>query len=203
MEAGARTFEHELGYSWVQSEAVLRASHALRSGDEVWLIDPVDSGLDVDHAIGDGNLVGVIQLLDRHNRDSLELAERFEVPLFRLPADLPDSPFTPFSVIDRPKWREVGLWWPEKRALVVAEAVSTSADLAVADTGIAVHPLLRLTPPGALRRYPDVDHLLTGHGAPLHGDDLGPRIQHALDKSRTDIPRLITKLPKMVMGGRL
>lgn len=198
MAQPAKYFEHDLGASWVQSESMQRTSHALVTDGTVWLIDPVDSGEDVERALGGRQLGGVIQLLDRHNRDCIALAEKYEVPLYRLPGELPDTPLTPFSVIDRPKWREVGLWWPERKALIVSEALSTTPVLAVADTGIAVHPLLRLTPPGALRRYPEVHHLFTGHGDPIHDPGTGPRIQEALDRSRTDFPRLILRVPKII-----
>jgi hypothetical protein len=193
--------EYEFGASWTQREGVLRGSHALKHDGKVWLIDPVDSPGDVERAIGDGEVVGVIQLLDRHNRDCMSVGERLGVPTHRLPEELPGTPFIAFSVIDRPKWREVGLWWPEQRALVVAEAIGSGAELAVADTGISIHPLLRLTPPGVLRDYLDAVHLLPGHGAPIHAEDLGERIQRALDRSRSDIPHLLTRLPAAIKAA--
>jgi hypothetical protein len=202
MTEQSRFFEHELGASWTQSEMQVRGSHALVSDGRVWLIDPVDSDGDVDRAVAGSEPAGVIQLLDRHNRDCSEVAERIGVPHLRLPTELPDAPFTPFSVIDRPKWREVGLWWPEHNALVVAEAISSMEGIAVADTGIAVHPFLRLTPPGALRKYPETRHLLPGHGKPVHDDDAGERIQLALDRSRSDLPRTLTRLPAMIKAAR-
>ena len=179
-----------------------RGSHALVSDGKVWLIDPVDSDDDVERAIDRNEPAGVIQLLDRHNRDCEAVAERLGVRHHRLPVRLPDTPFTTFSVIDRPKWREVGLWWPEHRALIVAEAIGTTRQLAVTDTGIAVHPLLRLTPPGSLRKYTEVEHLLPGHGEPLHAADLGDRIQEALDRSRRDLPRTLTRIPAMIRAAR-
>ncbi len=198
MTATAKFFEHELGSSWIQREPMQRASHALVDGAQVWLVDPVDSDGDVERAIGGRELAGVIQLLDRHNRDCVALAEQHEVPLFRLPKELPDAPFTPFGVLDRPKWREVGLWWPERSGLVVSESLMTVPELAVAGTGVGIHPLLRLTPPRAFRRFPVAGHLLPGHGEPLHRDDVGTRIEQALDKSRRDLPRLILKTPTIL-----
>lgn len=198
MTPSSNYFQHDLGASWVQREAMQRSSHAIAADGFVWLIDPVDSGNDVERAVEGREIGGVIQLLDRHNRDCVELAEKYEVPLFRLPSELPETTIAPFKVIDRPKWREVGLWWPEHKALVVSEALSTTPALAVADTGVAVHPFLRLTPPGALRRFTDVHHLFTGHGAPLHDETAGERIQRALDKSRSDLPRLIARTPKII-----
>jgi hypothetical protein len=202
MPRPAKFEEYEFGASWIQSEPMARASHAIKVGGGAWLIDPVDSPGDIVRAVGNSEPVAVIQLLDRHNRDCVAVAERYEVPLYRLPRELPDCPLTPFSVLDRPKWRETALWWPEHRALVVTEALMTVPDLAIGETGIAIHPMLRLTPPGALRRYTDVDHLLTGHGMPQHGDDLGARIQDALDQSRKGFPHLLTRMPKLIKAAR-
>lgn len=202
MSGQSRFHDHDLGSSWTQSEMMLRGSHALVSDGRVWLIDPVDSGDDVERAALGNEPAGVIQLLDRHNRACKVVAERLGVPHLRLPTELPDSPFTPFSVIDRPKWREVGLWWPERKALVVAEAIGTVKEIAVADTGISIHPMLRLTPPGSLRKYTEVEHLFPGHGRPLHAPDSGERIQTALDRSRRDLPRTLTRLPAMIKAAR-
>jgi hypothetical protein len=202
MAGDAKFEQHDLGSSWNQREMELRGSHALVDQGRVWLIDPVDSGDDIDRAIDGNEPAGVIQLLDRHNRDCTSVAERLGVPHIRLPESLPDSPFTPFSMIDRPKWREVAIWWPERKALIVAEAVGTIETIAIADTGVAVHPLLRLTPPGALRKYTEVEHLLPGHGAPLHAPDTGERIQKALDRSRRDLPHTLTKIPAMFRAAK-
>lgn len=202
MSEQSRFDSYEFGSSWSQREMNSRSSHALVHEGRVWLIDPVDSDDDVERAIAGNEPAGVIQLLDRHNRDCAAVAERLGVPHLRLPTGLPDAPFTAFSVIDRPKWREVGLWWPEHKALVVAEAISSIRELAIAGTGVAVHPFLRLTPPGALRRYTEVEHLLPGHGEPLHAPDLGDRIQSALDRSRRDLPRTLARIPAMIKASR-
>lgn len=156
----------------------------------------------MERAIGDNQPAGVIQLLDRHQRDCAAVAERLGVTHSRLPAAVPGTPFTIFSVVDRPLWREVGIWWPEHKALIIAEALGSSKVLGVGDTGIAVHLLLRLTPPGALRKYTEVEHLLPGHGAPLHSPDLGGRIQEALARSRRDLPHTLRRLPEMFRSAR-
>lgn len=202
MTAESHFDEYEFGASWVQRESMERGSHALRDAGRVWLVDPVDSGDDVDRAIGDGEPAGVIQLLNRHNRDCEAISERLGVPHLRLPDSLPGTPFMAFRVIDRPMWREVGIWWPERKALVVTEAVGTGKELAVADTGIAVHPFLRLIPPGAIRPYTDVAHFLPGHGHTLHDPDLGRRIQEALDRSRSDFPHLVARIPSLIRDAR-
>ena len=65
------------------------------------------------------------------------------MPHLRLPEDLPDSPFEVHRMIWKPRWRELCLWWPEHRVLVVAEAVGAPPTYtAVGDQALGVlHPL--------------------------------------------------------------
>ena len=58
--------------------------------------------------MGLGRPRAVIQLLDRHNRDSETLAERLAIPWERVPGNLRG---TPFEVIDfkKNRWKEVAL----------------------------------------------------------------------------------------------
>jgi hypothetical protein len=105
----------------------------------------------------------VLQLLDRHKRDCAALAARLGVPHHDVPEDVPGSPFEVIRVLRRPGWKESALWWPEQRALVVAEALGTTEHFTLGHGPVGVHPLLRLTPPWALRGYVP-DHLLVGHG---------------------------------------
>src|SRR5688572_32632873 len=113
--------ELPFGFSWFPREPMTRTGHALDTGDGgVWLVDPVDVGEAMERAAALGEPAGVIQLLDRHNRDCAEIADRLSVPHLRLPAAIPGSPFEVLKVIDLPKWRELALWWPAQRALVVS-----------------------------------------------------------------------------------
>lgn len=187
--------DHELGITWVVREAMQRASHALAAGGRVWFVDPVGHEPSVERALALGEPAGVIQLLDRHPRACADLAARFGVPHERLPAALPGTPFEVLTVVDAPRWREKALWWGDRRALVVAEAVGTPPYF-TANTGLAgVHPLLRLLPPrGALGGHTP-DHLLVGHGPPLHGSQAAKGLRHALDRSRTDAPRALLGAP--------
>ena len=193
--------EYGFGLSWVVKEPMARASHALRDdGGGVWLIDPVDEPEAVERAQALGTPAGVIQLLDRHERDGAGLAERFGVPLHRLPAEgIPGCPLEPFKVVDVPRWREKGLWWEAKRALVVAEVVGTVGYFRGPAKLAGIHPFVRLVPPGAPRRY-EPEHLLTGHGMPLHGEDAARGLEEAYRRSRRDIPAVIVKLPLSFRG---
>lgn len=194
--------EYGFGLTWTLDEAMQRASHALVHDGKVWLIDPVDLPEAIDAATKLGEIAGVIQLLDRHNRDGKKLAERFGVPLHRLPDALPaDAPFERFDVVQIPKWREVGLWWPEQKALVVPEAVGTGPMFRPSDTGTAagVHLFLRLRPPSPPRRYTP-EHLLVGHGPAIHGPAAADALHAAYARSLKDFPRVLARLPFALKG---
>jgi hypothetical protein len=185
--------ETPLGVSWTESGGMQRAAHALKTPDGVWLIDPFEDAGALERAAALGAPAGVVQLLDRHNRDAAPIAARLGVPHLRLPTAIPGSPFEPVRVLDLPRWREVALWWPGERVLVVAEAIGTNELFAVGDARAGVHALLRLTPPGALKDFAP-EHLLVGHGPPLL-DGAGEPVRAAIAGSRREIPRWLVGLP--------
>jgi hypothetical protein len=176
-----------------------RSAHALASGGRVWLVDPFDDEPALSVAADLGQLAGVLQLLDRHDRDCGSLAQRLGVPLQRLPDRIPDTPFQVVPVIWRRGWKEVALWWAQERTLVVAEAVGTAPAFAV-ERRAGVHPLLRFTPPRAQLSGYQPERLLVGHGEAIESG-ASAAIQDALDHARSDIPRLLIKLPTLLRGG--
>ena len=115
--------EHGLGLSWVMDDAMQRASHALVDDGRVWLIDPVDVPEAIDKATALGEVVGVLQLLDRHPRDCAALAERFDVPHLPLTSALPGTPFEVKPVLDLGVWVETALWWPERNFIIFSEFI--------------------------------------------------------------------------------
>jgi hypothetical protein len=188
--------ELPFGFSWVIREPMLRASHALAHDGRVWLVDPVDLPEPLERAAALGEPAGVIQLLDRHPRGAAAIAARLGVPHLRLPDALPGTPFEVIRVVDVPKWREIALWWPEREALVVADAVGTAPAYRAGSAPVGVHAFLRPFPPGALRgRRPR--HLLVGHGSGLSGDTVADDLETALARSRREIPALLRKLPSL------
>lgn len=190
---------HECGLTWTETSGMRRSAHALRAVDAVWLIDPFEDEMALSAAAELGRPAGVIQLLDRHNRDCAKIAQRFEVPLLKLPQAVAGSPFAPVTVVNRPWWHETALWWAERRALIVAEAVGTVPAFALGRP-LGVHPMLRLTPPrGALTRY-SPEQILVGHG-PMLPSGGAAAIQQALSAAVTDIPRLVRELPSIIRGG--
>src|SRR5699024_3715660 len=67
-------FDGGVGWLAHPDERMQRASHALSTDDGVWLVDPVDAdGLD-DLLAEEGDVAGVVILLDRHKRDAARLA---------------------------------------------------------------------------------------------------------------------------------
>lgn len=194
--AAAVLHTHRLGVSWVEPTGMSRTGHALRAGVRVWLVDPFDDAEALAATADLGPAAGVIQLLDRHNRDCAALADRLGVPYLRVPTSVPDSPFTVVPIIATPIWNEVALWWADEQALVVAEAVGTSAFFAVGRRA-GVHPMLRPWPPRGRLSTHRPEALLVGHGAPL---EIGgaAALDDALAHARSDIPRLLLSLPKLL-----
>ena len=185
------------GFGWIAAEPrfMQRASHALLAGGGVWLIDPVDfPGLD-ERVRALGRPAGVIQLLDRHGRDSASVSARLGVPIWITPpAAVPGAPFEVITVKRSRVWRESALWWPEQRVLVVAEAVGTAGYFRAPGEALGVHPLLRLAPPRRLLGF-EPEHVLVGHGAGVHESATGA-LHAAIRNSRRDalrvLPRLVT-----------
>jgi hypothetical protein len=196
-----RILEHELGLSWIMDEPMQRGSHALLDDGRVWLIDPVDDAEALARAGELGAPAGVIQLLDRHNRDCAAIARRLALPHLAVPDAVPGSPFTVLRVVRNRLWREAALWWPERRALVVAEVLGTAPAFALGDGAVGVHPMVRMTPPGALRGLAP-EHLLVGHGPPVHGPSVAPDADRAIARSRWDAPKLLLKLPSLIRDAR-
>lgn len=189
--------ESESGFGWIENTRMRRASHALAADGRVWIVDPIE-GDGVDERIQElGEPTGVIQLLDRHARDSEAFAARFGVPLHVTPPTLPGTPFVFHRVLDRRRWREVALWWPERRVLACADALGTIPFFRAGAEPVGVHPILRLVPPRSLRGL-GVEHLLVGHGDGLHGEGTAAAVEDALRCARRRIPRWLVGLPRIV-----
>jgi len=182
------------GFGWIVDEAMARTSHALLAGGRLWLVDPVDWPEAVERARALGEPAGVLQLLDRHDRDCAALAGRLGIPHLRVPDDVPGSPFECVPVVRRRFWRESALWWAEAGTLVVADALATSPFYTGGKEPLGVHPLLRLFPPRALAALAP-ERLLTGHGEGVLGPGTPAALRRALARSRRDLPRVLLHLP--------
>ena len=188
--------ELPFGFGWIAAEPprLERASHALVDDRRVWLIDPVDDPALEARIYASGRVVGVIQLLERHGRDGAALAARWGVPLHIASRDgVPRAPFQVLRAVNLPKWREATLWWPERKTLVVADALGTAAYFLGPGEHLAVHPLLRVLPPRSLGDLTP-EHVLCGHGEGVHGAEAAPALREALRSARRGIPRWLAGL---------
>src|SRR3954447_26078711 len=164
-------------------------SHALLADGGVWLVDPSEGDGVEERIRALGEPAGVLQLLDRHNRACAAFAERLGAPLHKAPFE-PVGPFEVVPILRRKRWREVALWWPERRVLVCADALGTVPHyFALGGERLGVHPLLRATPPRQLARF-DAAHVLCGHGEGVHDQAAAAR-RAALASARGRLPRLL------------
>ena len=188
-------FEASFGWTPARPEVQQRASHAVAAGGRVWIIDALDGdGIDERiHALGEP--AGVVQLLDRHNRDCRAVAERFRIPHHVTHfGGVRDAPFEVVRVIDLPGWREAALWFPSERILVCADAVGSASYFRAKGEPVGVHPLLRLWPPKGLARF-EPNQLLLGHGEGIAGDQAAQALQTAVRTARRRIPSWLVALP--------
>ena len=63
-----------------------------------------------------------------------------------------------------------------------------------------VHPVLRITPPRSQFAKYRPSMLLVGHGPTLE-TDAAAALDDALAHARSDIPRFVTSVPRLVRGG--
>jgi hypothetical protein len=189
------------GFSWIVDEPMTRTSHALAADGRVWLVDPVRDEHALERALALGRPAGVLQLIDRHNRDCAAIAAELDVPHLIVPVDVPESPFESVAVRHTGHWREVALWWPAERTLVVAEAIGTNPFFAAGNDPAGVHLLLRLAPPRAALGGLAPRHLLVGHGKGLHGPAAAEGLDRALSRSRRGFPRLLARAPALAVDA--
>ena len=188
------------GFGWIEDGSLSRTSHALAVDGRVWLTDPVD-GEGVEERIRSlGEPAGVIQLIDRHNRDSAALAARLGVPLHIAPLSLPNTPFRFLPLLRGRWWKEVALWWPERRILVCADALGTVPFFRAGDERAGLHPFFRLKAPRALTGL-GVEHLLVGHGEGIHGEAAAAAVEHAVHTGRRRFPRWLVGIPRIIRRG--
>jgi hypothetical protein len=187
--------EGEGTLGWVVDEFMERCSHALVADGRVWLVDPLDGSGVEERVRGLGEPAGVLQLLDRHGRDCATLAARLGVPHHRLA--LGDAPFEAIPLANWRRSRELALWWPERRVLVCADALGTARYFRGPRERLAVHPLLRLTPPRRLAAL-EPERVLVGHGTGVEGSEL----RGALSGARLRAPLVPMGLALALAGRR-
>jgi len=207
----------EGGVGWLAdpNEDMRRASHALTHEGDVWLVDPVDAdGLD-ELLADEGDVAGVLVLLDRHNRDANAIAKRhdvavhrpawmdsiddgYDVPVRDLGGEVGETGYRVHKLHNTPVWREAYLYRPEDETLVVSESLGTAPFFLTEGERCGVHPALRLLPPHELGNY-DVERLFVGHGEGVTTDTT-TAIRDALRNSRRRAPSLYVKAVREMLG---
>ena len=209
--------EHEAGFSWVAhpDEGMQRASHALRDGEDVWVVDPVEfNGLD-DRLDELGEVAGAVTLLDRHARDAGSVADRHgvavhapawmsgvekrvEAPVERFEDTLGGSDYRTRRVVDNRAWQECALF--DGATLVVPEAVGSAPYFRGAGERLGIHPMLRLVPPRRQLRDLDPERVLTGHGIGVL-DGAAEALDDALAGARRRAPGAYLNALGIVLSG--
>ena len=174
---------------WGPDEFLCRRSHAILAGGRVWITDAVDEpGID-ERIRALGEPAAVVQLLDRHGRDSDAVAARLGVPHHVTPfGGVPDAPFEVRKIAHIPSWHELALWFPAERVLVTADALGSVGYFRAPDEPFGVHPMLRLWPPKKALGSLEPAHLLFGHGEGYHRVDAPAQLRFALNSARRRLP---------------
>ena len=191
------TLDDAGSFAWIAhpDESMQRASSAVVTSIGTLVIDPVDFG-GLDDALSRlSPVAGIVQLLDRHNRDVAAVAARLSVPVL-VPGPLAGrgeplaiSGVQERVVLAKPGWNEAALWFPERRLLVCAEAIGTAPYYLARDTDVlGVHPFLRVRPPIRALSGIAPSVIAVGHGPPVV-DDAASALVAALRRSRRDLPR--------------
>ncbi|MFB6068449.1 MAG: hypothetical protein ABEJ90_00805 [Halobacterium sp.] len=206
----------EGGVGWLAhpGEDGERASHAFRTADGVWVVDPLDAP-GVDDLLADlGDVAGVAVLSNYHARDADELARRHGVPVHvpawsamdrvvdRLDAAVErfEEGFAGFEggvggfgvrrVDPLPGWTEAVAYRERDGTLYVPDVLSASGKFAVADERVGLFLLSRLRPPGDAFGDVTPERILFGHGDGVFADAEGA-LENCLDGARRRFPRAL------------
>jgi hypothetical protein len=181
-------------FAWMLglSDPASRASSAVVLDAGTVLVDPVDSAELTDRLAPLPNVVGVVTLLDRHQRDAAVLAERLGAPRL-IPRALGGAGVAlpgveERTVVERKRWHEALLWLPDRRLLLCAEVLGTAGfDLGRRSDRLGMHPISRLRPPRAAFAGITPSAIAVGHGPPLR-DGAAGALDHALRAARRELP---------------
>jgi hypothetical protein len=182
-------------FAWMLGpvDPMSRACSAIVLDAGTVLVDPLDAdGLD-DLLARLPAVIGVVTLLDRHQRDAAAIAGRLGVPRL-IPTALGGDGLNLDGVqervvIARRGWHEALMWLPDRRLLVCTETLGTAGfDLARRGDPLGMHPFVRPFPPRAAFRGIDPAVIAVGHGPPLTVD-AGAALRRVLRRARLQLPR--------------
>ena len=214
------------GVGWLAHprERGRRASHAVRgyggdgptssgdrqrSGDGVWLFDPLDAP-GVDELIADlGAVAGVAVCSNWHARGAGALARRHDVavhlpawmtrvadrvdaPVERYEGSLGGSGFRIRACRPLPGWREAIAYREADGTLYVPESLGTAPAYTVGDERLGCSPIRRPAPPRRQLGDLEPERVLVGHGTGVF-DDAADALADALGGARRRLPRAVVE----------
>lgn len=194
-------------FAWLAQpdERFERTSAALALDGGCVLVDPLDAPA-LDSALRPIRpVLGVVTLLDRHQRDAAMLAARHGAPRL-LPRALGGQGVAlpgieERTVIERARWKEALLWLPDRGLLVCAETLGTNAFfLARPGDRLGMHPLARLFPVAPAFEGLRPETIAVGHGAPLR-EGAAEAMRQALAGARRDLPRAWARAARLAIAG--
>jgi len=197
------TTEFEGGFSWIAhpEEDGKRASHAIRTDDGVWLIDPLDAP-GIDERIAElGEVVGVAVLMCWHARDAEAFAKRYDVAV-HVPEwmdrieELVDAPVERYALAPPgfrgipcrpfPLWQELCLYHEPGGTLIVPDSLGTTDAFLIGEERLAPELFRRLQPPEQLSGL-EPERILVGHGKPIT-ENAPEALAEALAGARLSFP---------------
>ncbi|OVE84418.1 hypothetical protein [Natronolimnobius baerhuensis] len=194
------------GIGWIAhpDEDGLRASHAVRGSEGLWLLDPLRAAgvTDLIETV-DEDVAGVAICSSWHARDADWFARTYDVPVSvptwmgRVPerVDAPiryyDGDLEPAIQVTRcepmPTWTEAILHAEPHGTLYVPDSMGTIAPFTVGEERLGLELLRRLAPPRSLRRL-EPERVLVGHGEGVF-EDATRALEFALAGGRRRFPR--------------
>lgn len=199
------------GFGWQAhpGEFGRRTSHAVETGEGVWLLDPLDAP-GIEERIRElGEVVGVAVCSDYHARDADRFADRYDVPVaapawlsrvearIEAPLQRVEGELAGFELRRlRPlrAWRETVLYRERDGTLYVPDFLSTHGKFTVGEERLGMPTFSRLSPP---RETLDCapERILCGHGEGVFGDATDA-LAGTLSGARRRFPRaLVSNLP--------
>lgn len=206
----------EGGITWMAhpDEQMRRASHALVTGEDVWLIDPLDAEGLGEKLAGLGSVAGVAVLTNSHGRHAERLADRHDVaihapacfdedshplsgvqvPVKLFEEELADTGFELVWEKASSGWQEGALYHPDRRTLVVPDTLMTAL-FTGEDGRLEVMPFFRFSPPSDELGDLAVERILVGHGEPVFENTQAALEEALAGANRSTLGAIVTSLP--------
>ena len=112
------------------------------------------------------------------------------MPFHKLPDVLPDTPFSVLNARPAGSGRSARCGGRSRAGWSSPESIGTAPALRASATA---RPACTRAPPAAADPLKPFlpEHLLVGHGPPIHGGDAAAALLDALNRSRRDIPTFV------------